>query len=156
MGKTSNSGLGIGVGSSPQGSITQSEFDNKVNDLMSSEPKPFDSSNFDYTESEPKYDGYLLDLNHKNGGSKAKFLKDVLGYEKGDGRKLHDAIGKAIDGKIPDSIENTQYGIKHNYKVKLTAKDGSSHIANVTIVVQNDNGKTTWRLITITPDKKNK
>ena len=27
MGKTSNSGLGIGVGSSPQGSITQSEFD---------------------------------------------------------------------------------------------------------------------------------
>ena len=30
MGKTSKSGLGIGIGSSPQGSITQNEFDNKV------------------------------------------------------------------------------------------------------------------------------
>lgn len=123
---------------------------------MSKEPKLFDSSKFDYKESEPKYDGYLLKLDHKNGGSKAKFLKDVLGYEKGDGKKLHEAIGKAIDGRLPDSVENTKYGIKHNYKVKLTAKDGSTYMANVTIVVQNDNGKATWRLITITPDKKDK
>ena len=34
MGKTSKSGLGIGVGSSPQGSITQGDFDNKVNELF--------------------------------------------------------------------------------------------------------------------------
>ena len=34
MGKTSKSGLGIGVGSSPQGSITQSDFDNKIKELL--------------------------------------------------------------------------------------------------------------------------
>ena len=76
--------------------------------------------------------------------------------KKGDGKKLHEAIGKAIDSRLPDRIENTKYGIKHNYRMKLTVKDGSTHSANVTIVVQNDNGKTTWRLIIITPDKKNK
>ena len=156
MGKTSNSGLGTGVGSSPQGSITQSEFDNKVKDLMSNEPKPFDSTKFDYTESEPKYDGYLFDLNHSAGGSKAKFLKDVLGYEKGDGKKLHEAIGKAIDGKIPNVVKNTDYGTKFSFNLKLEGKDGKYHSANVTIVVQNDNGKTTWRLITLTPGKKDK
>lgn len=34
MGKTSKSGLGIGVGTSPQGSITQSDFDDKVKELL--------------------------------------------------------------------------------------------------------------------------
>ena len=33
-GKTSKSGLGIGIGSSPQGNITQNEFDNKVNEQL--------------------------------------------------------------------------------------------------------------------------
>lgn len=156
MGKTIKSGLGIGVGSSPQGSITQSDFDNKVKELISNEPKPFDSSKFDYKESEPKYDGYLLKLNHVDGGSKAKFLKDVLGYEKGDGKKLHDAIGQAIDGKIPNKVKNTEFGTKYNFDVRLKGKDGNFHSTNVTVVVQNDNGKTTWRLITLTPGKKDK
>ncbi len=156
MGKISKSGLGVGVGSSPQGSITQSEFDRKVTNLMSTDPKPFDSSKFDYTESEPKYDGYLLKPDHIDGGSKAKFLKDFLGYEKGDGKQLHSAISKAIDGKIPNTVKSTEFGTKYNFNVKLEGKDGKSHLANVTIVVQNDNDKTNWRLITLTPGKKDK
>lgn len=34
MGKTNRSGLGIGVGSSPQGSIMQSDLDNKIKELL--------------------------------------------------------------------------------------------------------------------------
>ncbi len=34
MGKTSKSGLGVGVGTSPQGSITQGDFDDKVKELL--------------------------------------------------------------------------------------------------------------------------
>ena len=34
MGKTNRSGLGIGVGSSPQGSIMQSDHDNKIKELL--------------------------------------------------------------------------------------------------------------------------
>lgn len=39
MGKISKSGLGIGVGTSPQGSITQNEFDNKVNSMLREEDR---------------------------------------------------------------------------------------------------------------------
>ena len=154
MGKTSKSGLGIGVGSSPQGSITQGDFDNKVNELTSNELKPFDSSKFDYKESEPKYDGYLLKQDHPDGGSKAKFLKEVLGYKIGDGKILHEAIGEAINGKMPNVVEQTKFGLKYTFNTKIKGKDGTHKTANVVVVVQNDNGKITWRTITLYPDKK--
>lgn len=154
MGKTSKSGLGIGVGSSPQGGITQSDFDDKVRELTSDEPKPFDSSKFDYEESDPKYDGYLLNLDHPDGGSKAKFLKDVLGYKTGNGKLLHNAIGEAINGKLPNVVERTKFGLKYTFNTKIKGKDGAYKSANVVVVVQNDNGKTTWRTITLYPDKK--
>ena len=40
--------------------------------------------------------------------------------------------------------------------MKLEGKEGKYHSANVTILVQSDNGKTTWRLITLTPGEKDK
>lgn len=155
MGRVRNAGIGIGTVGSPQGGISQGNVDAKLDELTS-KIKPFDSSKFDYKESMPKYDGYLLDINHIDGGSKAKFLKDVLGYEIGDGARLHKAIGQAIDGKIPDKVKITEFGTKYNFNVKLFGKDGNEYSANVTIVVQNDNGKTMWRLITLTPGKKDK
>jgi hypothetical protein len=156
MGRSKNGGLGFGIGSSPQGNISQGNLENKISELSSKGAKPFNTKEFRYTESKSKYDGYLFDLNHSVGGSKAKFLKDVLGYEKGDGQKLHNAISKAIDGKTPNTIKNTNYGIKYNFDVKIEGKDGKFHSANVTVVVQSDNGQTTWRLITLIPGKKDK
>ena len=82
--------------------------------------------------------------------SKAKFLKETLGYGKGDGKALHSAISDAIDGKVPNSVEETKFD------TTIKGKDGAYHHANVTVVVQNDHGKTTWRLITVTPGKKDK
>ena len=43
---------------------------------------------------------------------------------------------------------------KDYFNTKLKGNDGKYHSANVTIVVQNDNEKTTWRIITLTPGKK--
>ena len=154
MGRSKNGGLGFGIGSSPQGSITQSNLDDKIKQLMSKEPKLFSSRNFSFSESQSKYEGYLLDLNHKDGGSKAKYLKDVLGYNKGDGQALHNAIGDAIDGKHPTSIEQTKFGQKYTFNTKIRGKDGTYKPANIVVVVQNDNGKTTWRTITLYPGKK--
>jgi hypothetical protein len=79
-----------------------------------------------------------------------------LGHCQGDGVKLHQAICNAIDGKTPDVVKNTSFGIKYNFNKKIEGKDDKYHSANVTIVVQNDNGKTTWRLITLIPGKKDK
>ncbi len=154
MGKTSKSGLGVGVGTSPQGSITQGDFDDKVRELTNYEPEPFDSSKFDYKTSELKYDGYLLKLDHPDGRSKAKFLKNVLGYKIGDGKLLHKAIGEAINDKLPNIVERTTFGLKYTFNTKIKGKDETYKSANVVVVVQNDDGKTIWRIITLYPDKK--
>lgn len=156
MGKTQNSGLGIGIGTSPQGSIIQIEFDKKVANLLSKEPKKFDSSKLTYIESKQKYEEYLLNPDHIYGGSKAKFLKEVLGYEKGDEIKLHNAISEALNGKIPNKVIHTEFGTKYEFNVKLKGKDNKFYPANVVIVVQNDKNKINYRLITLIPGKKDK
>lgn len=118
--------------------------------------KSFKAKLFSYSDSASKYDGYLLNENHPQGGSKAKFLKQTLGYSKGDGKALHAAISDAIDGRIPNNVEKTSHGTKYKFDTKIRGKDGAYHKANVTVVIQNDNGKITWRLITLTPGKKDK
>ena len=40
------------------------------------------------------------------------------------------------------------------FRQKIRGKDGSYKSANVVVVVQNDNGKVTWRTITLYPEKK--
>lgn len=81
-------------------------------------------------------------------------LRKQLGYNKGDGQALHNAIGEAIDGKLPNSVEQTKFGQKYTFNTKIRGKDGSYKSANVVVVVQNDNGKVTWRTITLYPGKK--
>ncbi len=68
-----------------------------------------------------------------------------------------DEEGRQIT-RIPviDSDEETKYGTKYKFDTTIKGKDGAYRPANVTVVVQNDHGKTTWRLITVTPGKKDK
>ena len=176
MGRIRNAGLGVGTSGSPQCDIMQETVDNKIEELISdiklndikqetvnvkideltNNIKHFDSSKFDYDTSESKYDGYLFKLDHSDGGPKAKFLKEVLGYETGDGKLLHQEIGNAINNKYPDNIESTDFGVKYTFYTKIKGKNGIYEYANVIVVVQNDNDKTTWRLITLYPGKKDK
>ena len=62
----------------------------------------------------------------------------------------------AIKGKMPEKTTTMQYGIKHTYHVKLVSKDGSKVNANVVVVIQKDKGRTTYKLVTVYPDKKEK
>ncbi len=113
--------------------------------------KPFDSTLFSHQESIFKYDNYLLNLDYSVEEFKAKFLKETLGYKTSVGFRLHTTIGQAIDGKISIKVETTHFGTKYNFNIKLEGNDGKYHSANVTVVVQNDNGKITCRIITLTP-----
>ena len=155
MGRTHNSHLGIGTGSSAQGSLEQCNVDQKVDEL-SLKYTAFDSKNLSYKDSKKKYKDYLLNLDSLIGGPKAKFFKKTLGYSNKDAKKFHNAVCEAIDGKIPDKTEITEYGIKYTFEVKIKGKNGKYHSANVKIVLQKDNGKTTWRIITIVPRDKDK
>ncbi len=172
MGRYKNAGIGVGIGTSPQTALENNEYENKVHALegklsklkakqetkksKTEDTKSLNESNFPFEESKNKYDKYLFDLNHIKGQSKAKFLKDVLGYKLGDGEVLHKAILDGIANKKPDSIEQTVHGLKYTFNTSIKGLDGNFHQANVVIVVQQDNGKGIWKLITLYPGKKEK
>jgi hypothetical protein len=153
MGRTHNSHLGVGTGTSTQGSFEQGNVDNKIDEL-NEKYAVFDSNNLSYKDSEKKYKDYLLNLKSVQGGPKAKFFKETLGYSNEDSEKFHNAVCEAINGKIPDSIDVTEFGIKYTFKTIIKGNNGKYYSANVKIVVQKDKGKTTWRIITIIPDDK--
>ena len=110
----------------------------------------------DVRYSRKKTEGYLLNTNHPKGGSKAKFMKDVLGYSQSDSKTFHKNVVASLIGKTPTKSETTPFGIKHTYNTKITGKDGKSVSANVVVVIQKDNGRITHKRVTVYPDKKGK
>ena len=90
MGRYKNSGIGKGIGTSPQTTLENQEYENKIHGLESGNNTAtfvnVNETNFPFTESADKYEKYLLDVNHKKGGSKAKFLMEILEYKSGDGK----------------------------------------------------------------------
>ena len=97
---------------------------------------------------------YLLNPNHPQGGSKAKFMKDVLGYTQKDAKLFHKNVVSAIQGKTPDKTTTSQYGTKHTYNTELISNSGAKVKANVVVVIQRDNGRTTYKIVTVYPGKK--
>ena len=89
---------------------------------------------------------YLLNPNHPQGGSKAKFKKDA--------KLFHKNVVSAIQGKTPDKTTTSQYGTKHTYNTELISKSGAKVKANVVVVIQRDNGRTTYKIVTVYPGKK--
>ncbi len=169
MGRYRNSGIGKGIGTSPQLSLENQEYENKVKEIeegletkkenkdktnIKIDIETINEDNFPFEVSENKYDKYLFVLDHEVGGTKAVFLKDVLGYTIGDGKKLHYAILNAIKGIKPNVIEQTEFGIKYKFKTKIKCNNEFCCDANVVVVVQKDNGKIVWRIITVFPGKK--
>ena len=96
----------------------------------------------------------MLNSDHPKGGSKAKFMKNVLGYSQSDSKLFHKNVVSSLVGKTPIKSEVTQFGIKHTYKTEISGKDGKSVSANVVVVIQKDNGRITYKIVTVYPDKK--
>ena len=116
---------------------------------------PINNGN-DVQYSERKTKDYLLNLNHPTGGTKAKFLHEVLGYNAQDSRLFYDNIAKAIVARISNETIKTVYGVKHIYRTKVVGKNNKSITANVVVVVQRDTGKVVYKIVTVYPDHKEK
>lgn len=108
----------------------------------------------DIRYSKKKTEGYLLNPNHPKGYSKAKFMKEVLGYSQNDSKLFHKNVVDSLIGKTPTKSETTSFGIKHTFNTKLMGKDGKSASANVIVAIQKDNGRITHKIVTVYPDKK--
>lgn len=122
-------------------------------DTVSIKSPPVKSTG-DVRYSRKKTEEYLLNKNHKVGGSKAKFMEEILGYGKKDAKKFHDNIVKELVNKQPTKTINTDYGTKYTYNIKLKGINGKSVNANVVVIIQKDKGRITHKIVTIYPDKK--
>ena len=123
----------------------------KINSIS----KPI-SKRRDVRYSAKKTQCYLLNTEHPKGCSKAQFMRDVLGYTANDSKKFHNNVVSAIINREPSKTIQTQYGLKHTYHTTLIGKDGKSVSANVVAVVQKDNKRVTYKIVTVYPDKKEK
>jgi hypothetical protein len=170
MGRYYNSGIGKGVGTSPQTTFENQEYENKVkeieeNNKNENEEKTntsnlnndkFDINKFSYSDSQTKIENYLLNLENEKGKSKAKFFIEDLGYSKNNPKEFFDNISNALVGKKPTRIENTNFGEVREFHEKIKGLNGKYEYANIVVIVQKDNGKVTYRIITAYPDKKEK
>ena len=98
----------------------------------------------------------MLNINHPQGGPKAVFMRDVLGYTAKDSKTFHDNVVNAIINREPSKTVETQYGLKHTYQTTLNGKNGKNINANIVVVVQKDAKRVTYKIITVYPDKKEK
>lgn len=94
---------------------------------------------------------YLLNPNHPKGGSKAKFFVEVLGYSVLNPKHFHEAVCQSIVGRLPVKTEMTPYGIRHTYHTTIKGLNGKLHSANVVVAVQKDNGRITYKIVTVYP-----
>lgn len=95
-----------------------------------------------------------MNPNHPQGGSKAKFMKNVLGYTQSDAKAFHHNVVASIKGRVPDKSVTTPYGIKYTYNTELVGKAGNKALAKVVVVIQKDNGRTTYKIVTVYLGKK--
>ena len=110
----------------------------------------------DVRYSKKKTEGYLLNPDHPIGAGKAKFMREMLGYKQSDSHLFHSNVVKSIMGVVPSKTEQTPFGLKHTFNTKLISKSGESITANVVVIIQKDNSRITYKLVTVYPDKRGK
>ena len=125
MGKTNKSGLGIGVGSSPQGSITQTEFDNKAKELLKKDEilkllidacVKFNANDVLFVTKDK--DNQIVWLEKGNNGAG---LTHILNKHANHFLKMHNVSNKNIPGYINDII--TKGSIEYSRILKKENRD---------------------------------
>ncbi len=166
MGRYKNSCIGKGIGTSPQLSLENQEYENKIFEIEEKKSlsdyknvnnisnNGFDIKLMTFEENKNKIENYLLNLNNEKGKSKAKFFIEVLGYSNNNSKQFYDNLIDSIKNKIAIKIVKTEYGEVREFHEKIKSISGKYEYANIVIVVQKDNGKTSYRFITAYPDKK--
>jgi len=170
MGKSRNTYTVKGTKGNPQISLSQGNAESKARELAKNGTKKndiarekdsekskqikFDGSLFNYEDSKEKIVTYVLNIDHFVGGPKAKFFIKILGFSPTKPEQFYNSIKEAINEKIPIKISNTEFGLKYKFHEKVNGVNGISITANVIIIIQRDNEKITFRLISAYPGKK--
>jgi len=95
-----------------------------------------------------KLTGYLLNIRHKRGGTKARLLAQ-FGYTVQNWGRLEADIRRGLDAEI-DLVRSTEYGTR--YEIRITLQTPRGVLLTVRTIWQIDNGREVPRLITLYPD----
>lgn len=97
-----------------------------------------------------KLSNYLLDENHEQGGSKAKFFKS-FGFKTEETEILKNSLLQhAIDRNVDSSVEN-EHGKKYVLKCEITSPDNRNPCIKSVWIIKK--GESTPRLVTAIPEK---
>ena len=75
-------------------------------------------------------------------------------YTQSNSKQFHKNVVSAIMGKLPIKTEITKLGTKYTYHTTLIGINGKAVRANVVVVIQKDNGRLTYKIVTVYPNKK--
>ena len=92
---------------------------------------------------------YLLNLDHRRGGSKARLLH-AFGYRAEDWRRLEEDLRQQHLPEEADCTSDTDYGVRYEIVADIETPRGRS--LRVRSIWQIDTGTDTPRLITIVPE----
>ncbi|MBI6865924.1 DUF6883 domain-containing protein [Lysinibacillus fusiformis] len=99
---------------------------------------------------ENKLANYALNLQHPEGGSKAKFFKEELNIEKEDWRYLAEQIKLGLnDGEVRE-IRVEEYGIKYHVDIQITGLNETIRTVRTAWIIR---PKESMQLVTIHPAK---
>ena len=97
-----------------------------------------------------KIKDYLLNLDHPDGKSKAKFFAEILGIKREDWEYLIDQISEAMKDAIIFKVTNKKHGISHAALINIRGRNNRTTIIETGWIVETNNR---FRLITAYPYK---
>lgn len=100
---------------------------------------------------EAKLAGYALNLEHKEGGSKAKFFRDVFGIEAKNWRYLAEQIKLGLNDGDVYEIRLGQYGIQYHVDIVITGLNGANGSVRTAWIIRPGES---MQFVTIFPTKK--
>lgn len=95
--------------------------------------------------------GYLLDINHPQGGSKAKYFTEMMGYSNKNAVDL--ANQSVFNGNNAEFVGHNGYGAQYNLTVRIDSADGTKKHQINTGWIHVD-GEDTIRLVTAYPNSR--
>uniref|UniRef100_UPI002FDEA0C9 DUF6883 domain-containing protein n=1 Tax=Delftia acidovorans TaxID=80866 RepID=UPI002FDEA0C9 len=96
-----------------------------------------ESKSLDFLCDENKVKNYLLNLDHPDGGPKAKFFTESLGIKRDDWRYLADQISGAMSTALIYRVKNGNYGISHGAIIEIQGRNERKAIIETGWIVKN-------------------
>lgn len=107
------------------------------------------SKSVDFICDENKVKNYLLNVDHPDGGPKAKFFIEILGIQREDWRYLADQISGAMSSALIYRVKNNNHGISHGAFIEVIGRNDRKAIIQTGWIVKNGEAP---RLVTAYPN----